>query len=488
MPAQDVLDAARRLWAQGEKPSALECLRSHVRASKVPAELLFDWGRLLGDAAGAQECWIERMRVEPIDPRAANDLAVARLKAQDMPGALRLAEQALSAAPDFVPALINLGIIRAMLGDQPAALAAFTHVLTLEPENLDALRNLVSLHGERGEPDEASRLLSTYLRLAPRDPDALYLQGIEQLRSGALAQGWQGYEQRWSRLGPPRRLKGVPVWLGEPLSGKRLLVIDEQGIGEQVLFASCIPRLVGLGATVTLRCAAKLKQLFEASFAGVAVMAAGIDDNRLAPANFDFQVALGSLPQHFWKSHGPDVRTGAVLQAPADLRTLWRHRLHGLGPGLKVGISWRGGSNQTGAKLRSIALEHWRAVLAVPGVSFVNLQYTDCADEVADIEQRFGCKLHTWPEALGDYAHTAALVGELDLVVSVATALARLCSALGKEVWVLVPVAADWIYQREGPTTPWLPSARLFRQDRPLQWEQVLDRVQAELHVRVRGQ
>lgn len=489
MLAQDALEGARCLLQQGDKAGALQHMRAWTQrvGATVPAGLLFDWGSLhadCGDALGAEGAWQAAMAVVPIDPRAANNLGVLRLQNQDLLGAQSFVERALHASADFVPALINLGIIHATRGDLTAALVVFRRVLAREPDNIEALRNLMALHEDLGDRDAAASVLEQFLRLAPSDPDALYLGGVHSLRHGALPAGWRGYEHRWSRLGRPRQLKGVPLWSGEALDGKRLLVIDEQGIGEQITFAGCVPFLAEQGASVTLRCAPKLKRLFAASFPNLSVFGSGEDEVGLKKRGFDYQVALGSLPQHFWKSLDDLDIHERTLRPSAEQLEYWRGKVGGLGPGLKVGISWRGGSTQTGGALRSISLEQWRPLLQVPGVHFVNLQYTDCLAEVADAERRFGCRIHTWDDALGDYSETAALVSSVDLVVSVATALVRLCGAVGKEVWALVPVSADWIYQAAGNVTPWVPSAMLFRQDRAMQWEALLAHAALELRTR----
>lgn len=484
---RDVAEEMRRHLAQGNKQRALQLLRATPLPAETTSDVLFDWGVLhrdCGDPAGAEKVWLQAMQSSPIDPRIANNLAALNLKAQRLGDALRFAQQAVAVAPNFAPGQVNLGIIYAMQGDNNAAQSSFKRALEVDPDNLDAVRNMVMLYDEMGEREAASRMLHTYLRLAPHESDALYLASVYALRRGDLTDGWRGYAHRWSRLGQPRRLKGVPRWSGEPLAGKRILVSDEQGIGEQVSFVSCIPELIEQRASVVLMCAPKLQRLFANSFPAARVLASGVDDNKLANDAFDYQAHMGDLPAFFRQTLDQVVSVRPYLRAEPERASYWRARIADLGPGLKVGVSWRGGSSRTGGLLRSVALEQWRPILSVPGVQFVNLQYTDCAAEIADVQRRFGCTLHTWNDALGDYAETAALVSALDLVISVATALVRLSGGLGKDVWVLVPVSADWIYQNAGETTPWVPSARLFRQDHAMQWEQCIQRVTHELQVR----
>jgi tetratricopeptide (TPR) repeat protein len=487
--ARDALSSARRVLGDGDPGKALEILGAFSAQREIPSDLLFDWAVLCQDCSderSARALWLRAMHATPTDPRSATNLAALALRAGNAKSAASYAQRALDASADFVPALVNLGIARATLCEFDAAEAAFDRALALDPRNVDAVRNLAALQADRGRHDGARQMLSAYLALAPEAPDARYLQGVDALRRGELAAGWIGYEDRWERLGPPRRLKRVPIWQGQEVDGKTLLVVDEQGIGEQVTFSACIPILRETGARVVLRCAPKLKRLFETSLADVIVLAAGDDDVRLAQMRYDYQISLGSLPRMYWRS-AEDLRRmpRGWLRPDGARRHHWRRRLDDLGEGLKVGLSWRGGTGRTGVRLRSIALQHWEPILAVQGVHFVSLQYTDCGDELAAVRRAFGTAVHHWSEALDDYAETAALVDSLDLVVSVATALVRLCGALDKEVWALVPSSADWIYQMTGDSTPWIPSGRLFRQTLPLQWGQPLARVASELAGRI---
>lgn len=165
----------------------------------------------------------------------------------------------------------------------------------------------------------------------------------------------------------------------------------------------------------------------------------------------------------------------------------WREKLERLGPGLKVGISWRGGTHQSRSPLRSLALADWEPLLEIPGVSFVSLQYTAGADaEVQALRDRAYEHVTHWPAAIADYEDTAALVCALDLTVSVCTAVIHLAGALGRPVWVMAPYAPEWRYGHAGTAMPWYTSARLFRQEKADDWSAVLRGVATALRERVR--
>ena len=165
---------------------------------------------------------------------------------------------------------------------------------------------------------------------------------------------------------------------------------------------------------------------------------------------------------------------------------MWRGRLAALGSGVKVGISWQGGTMKTRRPLRSLLLAQWLPILRAPGVNFVNLQYTDCSQEIAEFKSETGIEVVDWQDARDDYEHTAALVSALDLVISVCTAVVHLGGALSKPVWVMAPYSPEWRYGIAGEKMPWYPSVMMFRQPRYGAWEPVIERVAHQLDATAR--
>ena len=190
----------------------------------------------------------------------------------------------------------------------------------------------------------------------------------------------------------------------------------------------------------------------------------------------DWQIPMGSLPGLLRKRREEFPRHTGYLRAAPERIAYWRSRLDALGPGPKIGVSWRGGIATTRRHLRSLSLEEFLPILRLPA-SFVSLQYGDCADDLDALGREHGLGLPHWQEALDDYDETAALICALDLVVSVCTAVIHLAGALGKPVWVLVPAVAEWRYLDRGETLPWYPSARLFRQAVAGQWQEPISQL-----------
>jgi ADP-heptose:LPS heptosyltransferase len=159
----------------------------------------------------------------------------------------------------------------------------------------------------------------------------------------------------------------------------------------------------------------------------------------------------------------------------------WKERLAALGPGLKVGLSWQGGTQVSRARLRSMTLEQLLPVLRVEAVQFVDLQYTDTAEERARLEAVHGVRLAHWRSGIDDYDETAALVSALDLTLSVCTAVVHLAGALGRPAWVMTPYSPEWRYGHAGECMPWYPSVKLVRQPAPGEWEPVIAAVARQL-------
>jgi hypothetical protein len=311
--------------------------------------------------------------------------------------------------------------------------------------------------------------------MAPLNKIAHERLGMLRLYRGDFSRAaWAHY--LWHRALEVERDSGIgaPAWDGSSLAGKRIALIAHQGLGDQIIFASCVPQLLAQASQMTLFCDARLVPIFGRSFAGAEVREASALPALACGLQVDFQAALARLPLYL-RNRWSDFPGSAFLRADPDRVAAWRERLQGLGPGLKAGISWRGGNPETSGKRRSVPLHQWRELLATRGVHFVNLQYGDCARELQE------SRVVHWQEAIDDYDETAALVAALDLVISVTTAVIHLGAALGTPTWVLVDARPQWRYFERGARMPWYAAARLFRQREGAGWDEVLDEVAREL-------
>jgi tetratricopeptide (TPR) repeat protein len=342
---------------------------------------------------------------------------------------------------------------------------------------------------EKGDYAQGMQLIDAVLKRDPQDHEVRLIRGYMNLKRGDFAQGWPDYEARHnSRLAVSRPYR-FPQWSGAPIPGQRLLIYGEQGLGDQIMFASCFEEAMQRAGSCVIECNPKLVGLFRRSFPAARVqpnVPAGADPEWLKhSAPIDWQIPMGSLPGFLRRDWGEFPRHAGYLRAAPVRIEYWRARLAELGPGPKIGLSWSGGASATRRHLRSMAPAELMPVLRLPA-KFVSLQYGDCRADLDALNREHGVVLPHWPEALDDYDETAALVCALDLVISVCTAVIHLSGALGRPVWVLAPAVPEWRYLDRGTSLPWYPSARLFRQTEPGRWEAVVDQVLQEIPVLLR--
>ena len=454
----------------------------------------FHLGVLSCDAGSyieAAASFVRALELGPREARVHDALGAAYLNAGHSVEAVAEFRKALEVAPDFAQAHSNLGL--ALLRDLEEYDEGTRHIeraLALAPDDPAVLCNwMMALH-HWGRRDEALSVAETLLARDPALVEARMNRALMLLGKGVLEEAWDDYEAR--RLLPGNLSANdlpSPEWQGEALEGRGIFVYPEQGLGDEIMFASCIPDLVARGARCTVECHPKLEKIFRRSFPEVEVLAK--DDWRRLPQSaarsWDFKVAIGSLPRFLRRTRAGFPAHAGYLRADPARADRWKTRLSERPGRLKVGISWRGGLASTRRSVRSIPLESWLPVLAVPEVDFVSLQYSDVQAEI-DALRRDGHRApHQWSEALGDYDETAALVCALDLVISVQTALVHLAGALGQEVWALIPVAPEWRYGGEGGSMAWYPGVKLLRQTEMGDWSPVIERVRNDLAALARG-
>lgn len=390
----------------------------------------------------------------------------------------------LTRYPDDASAHNDLGVALQRLGRHGEALNCYEAVMQLAPANANAWYNAALIYHLRGHGAQAENCYQGALRADPQHPEAHREYSMFRLVQGDFSESvWSSFRHRRNCEGfkPTENRCPASLWNGEPLEGKTMLVYGEQGLGDEILFASCYPDVIVRAGQCVIETEPRLEKLFRRSFPTAAVFGRQreVELAEHYPA-IAYKVPCGDLPLHFRQSLEAFPRRDAYLDADDGAVERWRQVLGRLGTGLKIGISWRGGTDRTGQAYRSINLEQWRALFSIPGTHFVSLQYGECEAELA-YANKLGLQLHHWPEAIADYDETAALVCALDCVITVTTSLAHLAGALGRAVWILTNTAPRWCYMSKGTTTPWYPSARIFRQTRAGNWNEVMEQVATAL-------
>jgi hypothetical protein len=262
-----------------------------------------------------------------------------------------------------------------------------------------------------------------------------------------------------------------------------LLVYAEQGVGDEIMFASCLSQLISDAASVTIECDQRLATLFARSFTSATVHGrtrdADLEWLQLLPAH-DAQIAIGSLPQLLRKSADEFQPDAGYLVPDRERVEKWRRRLTVAGDAWTIGLSWRGGTRKTRGTLRSLELTDFLPLAMSGQRRFVCLQRGDCSAEI-EMLRAAGMNIDYWPEVLDDLEETAALIAALDLVISVDNTMVHLAGAMGKACWTLLTHVPDWRYGVAGGTMPWYPSLRLFRQSSDRTWPPVVSAVVAAL-------
>jgi tetratricopeptide (TPR) repeat protein len=393
------------------------------------------------------------------------------------------ARAAIAVEPGRADALQILGLSAVATQDYATAAEALEAAVARVPDLVTAHFNLAGAYIHLGRFAEAEQRLRWVLAREPGNHHARWDYAHLQLAARDFAHGWKNYEAR--RLVDPSAYPTAHLtpWRGEPLAGKTILVLGEQGLGDEIMFASCVPEVIERAGRTIIACDKRLVTLFRRSFAGAEVRAFHELDKATA-ATVDFEMLAGSLPLHFRPDEGSFPRHAGYLRADPAAVSTWRDRLEALGPGFKVGLSWRGGTARTRARLRTIPVAQLAPIVQTPVCRFVSLQYGEVGAELAAFRDACGVEVADFPAAHADYEETAALVCALDLVVTVCTSLVHLTGALGRPVWVLVPSVPEWRYCLGGETLPWYPAARLFRQPEGADWRAVVGEVATALRNR----
>lgn len=402
------------------------------------------------------------------------------LKAQDeLEDAITTYRRAIALNPQYRDAHTNLGVALAGLGHYEDAAGAHRQALAIDPRYAAAHNNLGIALFKRGDVTDAMASFRRVLELDPGHVDAHWSLALALLLSGQFKEGWQEYEWRWQTpdLAPVRRNFSQTQWDGSALDGKTILLHGEQGIGDAIQFVRYAKIVAGLGGDVIVECPPKLTGLLS-GVDGIGRLVARGDN---LPA-FDTHVPLLSLPQIL----GTTLETipheaGYIISLPG-LTDTWAAEANHLA-GFKIGLCWQGNPDHDDDKKRSIPLTRFEPLLAMSGMTFVSLQKGPGEEQIAShgLEGRivdWGSNLDDGPDG---FTNLAAIIKNLDLVITVDTAVAHLAGAMGMPVWMPLAYVPDWRWLLARTDTPWYPTMRLFRQPSLGDWDSVLRDLQAAL-------
>lgn len=360
------------------------------------------------------------------------------------------------------------------------------------PLNADIQNNLGTLYINEGKPTQALEHLDLAISLTPNHPQASWNKSLAHLELGDYEKGWALYDAGMAAKVRAERnyaLHPLPAWNGEPNAS--VIVYGEQGIGDEIMFASCLPDLIAKSNLVVFDCHKKLHTLFANSFPNIDIYPTREDEQLTWPIKndktdrypFTHRIAIGSLPR-LLRPNIDSFPGTPYIKPPVEQEAFWCARLNALSQRPKIGISWIGGHKRTRVEVRSTPLETLLPILK-QDADFISLQYTDCEAEIRAFEQQHGIKIHYFPDASHspNYADTAALVANLDLVITVCTSVVHLAGSMGVPTWVLTPSRPAWRYRLDIDYMPWYGrTVTLFRQSpNSVDWTPVVDEVSTKL-------
>lgn len=422
----------------GRPDEAINCFRQSLSVGPALYETWNNMGNALGSLGRLDEAidaYRNAIALRPNLPEAHSNLGDALRRVGKFLEAKATLERALAIAPNLVPALNNLGTCLRSLGRYDEAIAAYRHALTAAPE-------FATLH---------------------------YNLGVTLLLKGDFAEGFAHYEQRWAvpelRLAYHRLIE--PVWGGEPLADRTLLLHAEQGLGDTIQMVRYIPLLADRGGRIVLQVPVELHRLLK-DLRGVDRII-GMDDR---PSDVDVHCPLMSIPLLTKTTLATLPHEFPYLQADSEQTNRWRDKIGADVKQLKVGLVWAGRHEHPHDRERSISLGALAPLMNVANVRFISLQTGEAATVVSAFPS-----IDDGSIDLKDFSDTAGLIQNLDLLISVDTAAAHLAGAMNKPAWVLIPFSPDWRWMIDRTDSPWYPSLKLFRQSSPGDWNSPIARM-----------
>jgi tetratricopeptide (TPR) repeat protein len=477
-------DLGRLLVTIGQAEASLDAFQRALDIDPDHAPTLINKGAAyasLRRESEAESCYRQALAIAPTAASAIRNLATL-LRAQGRAEEAQTIEASGLAPADLAKAHFARGEALHAADRYEAAIGAFELALRHGADRAVTLAHIGVAQAGLGRYAAALANLDEAVALAPENTSLVYDRALVRLLSGDFAGGWPGYEMRWrnepflrgstnATLSLRDRLVTSPSV--EQLAGRRVLAIKEQGVGDQIMFASVLPDLARVAAQTECMCDDRLLGLFANSFGDVTFRPAGPVDA------FDAVVPLGSLP-YIWRRRVEDFPGEPYLRPGEVAMRRWADRLGPRQTRLRVGLSWRGGVSATRDRQRSMPLQRLVPLLDLADCEFVSLQYGDVEAEVAATNAGRARPVRLFPRAeIDDFEDLAALVMNLDVVVTVQNTLAHLTGAVGAPGLVMIPRVPEWRYGASGETMPWYRALRLFRQGAAGGWDPVIERVVA---------
>ena len=499
-------------------PDLIEHLDCRGKEEAFPSTLLAQaiQSHQAGNLSQAECLYRQILTENPQHVRALNYLGMIAFQSNKLNDAYQLCRAANKIAPNDPEVLNNLGLLMQRKGQDTEAEAYFKRALAVDSGMNQAHVNLCGLllqqgriedaldcvdrgltlcssaelynnqgllYREKGEWRAALSAFDQAIRMQPHYVDAHWNRSHILLLQEKYTIGWDEYQ--WGKYLPVRRHLdcGLPEWQGEVLHDKTLIVIGEQGVGDQIMFATCIPDVLKEAKQCVLLCETRLVPVFQRAFPKVKVLSEASVKTSACAIQADYQIAIASLPRILRRSKSHFAHSNAFLRADASKTDVWMSRLSALNPWPKVGISWFGGATEMEQRHRTVDLKYWSALWSLQKVQYVNLQYGSQRQRLFERDDIDRSRVIDFNDLdlKNELDHALALIQALDLVITVDNSTAHFAAAMGKPVWLLTPSTPDWRWGLKAERSVWYPSVVLFRCGKEENWSEVLARVASRL-------
>ncbi|MCD6561075.1 MAG: tetratricopeptide repeat protein [Deltaproteobacteria bacterium] len=464
--------------------SAISCFQKAIQLRHDFAEAYYN----LGDVMQAQDnpdaaikYYEQAVRFRPNFLEAYNNLGNALRSKGSLEEAVQNYKQVVRIKPDLAEGYYNLGSTLRLQEEYERAIENLAIAIKLKPDYAEAYNNLALTLKNQGDIDGAIKNFTLAISFKPGLAVAHWNRSFTYLLNEDFKRGFEDYEWRfktdkWKTIYPYRY--DVSRWDGTAALDKTILIHDEQGLGDTIQFVRYIPMVKSMCGTVILETRKSLINLLQ-GFPGIDKLVERSSDGK-PPVVFDLYVPLLTLPLIFKTKLKTIPANVPYLHADPKKAGCRRNRL---GTGYKVGIVWAGRPQHLNDRNRSCTLKQFLPLAEIPGIRLYGLQKGELKGKSEEISQRAG--LINLGDRFEDFSDTAGAIENLDLVISVDTSVAHLAGAMGKPIWVLLPFIPDWRWMMGRKDSPWYPTMRLFRQERPGDWDSVFRRVTEELRVKV---
>lgn len=451
---------------------AIEYIKNVLQYNPANAEAYNNLGLIYQEKEQfneAVEYYEKALQLNPNLPDSYLNLGFVLQKTGRIDEGIIYYKKALKFNPNDTNVYYNLGIAFQEKGQLGEAIQYYQKALELNPNDADIYCNLGFALQENRQPDEAIKYYQKALQLNPHHATAHLNMALALLLTGNFRDGWRQYEWRWQTyLASSKRNFSQPLWDGSDIKGRTILLYDEAGFGDYIQFIRYAPLVAQYGGKIVFECHKELTSLLQSAEGIQEIVGRGEELPK-----FDVHCPLSSLPLIFDTTLESIPAKIPYICVESKLIQKWKNKVQHDEFKTKIGLVWAGRS------ISSCSLETFSLIARIDNITFYSLQKGEAEKQAKNPPK--GMSVIDLTEDINDFSDTAALIENLDLVITIDTAVAHLAGALGKPVWTLLPFMPDWRWMLNRDTSPWYPTMRLFRQSSPGDWKPVIANVADEL-------